>query len=203
MKNILLLLLNFLWFGMLSGQMNPVQNLTWEHFYDSDNYDNVFQLDWQEPESPHDELIGYNIYRNDELYRFQTEIGLNCAPQFGQYEDCDFIFYIDGGPFTGFVAAVYSEGVESEYVSFEVEGPLLKNTEFQEINSAFYPNPVHQSLNFKDKVYEVSIFNLNGKKLKYVIETNSIDVNNLPKGNYIILYTNSKGKTIKSRFLKK
>lgn len=46
MKNILLLLLNFLWFGMLSGQMNPVQNLTWEHFYDSDNYDNVFQLDW-------------------------------------------------------------------------------------------------------------------------------------------------------------
>lgn len=45
--------------------------------------------------------------------------------------------------------------------------------------------------------------NLNGKKLKYVIETNSIDVNNLPTGDYIILYTNSKGKTIKSRFLKK
>ena len=53
------------------GQNNPVENLTWSQSYVYMH--NFFELDWDEPATPHDELIGYNVYRNDELYRFQTD----------------------------------------------------------------------------------------------------------------------------------
>lgn len=90
------------------GQINPITNLTWIQYYESPN--NYFQLSWDEPESPHDELIGYNIYAGDELYRFQTENSLynlegssNCG--------IDFLLYYGGAEFLAHVTAVYNPRV--------------------------------------------------------------------------------------------
>ena len=56
------------------GQINPVKNLTWSHWYDDPN--NYFTLEWEEPESPHDQIIGYNIYRENDLYIFVNEMSI-------------------------------------------------------------------------------------------------------------------------------
>jgi len=202
MKNIFTLLFISCLTQSVFSQINPVQNLEWNHGYDFPY--NLFSLYWEEPEQPHDELIGYNIYREDELYRFMPEIiPLLCNPDFGEEEDCDFIFYNDGDAFTGYVAAVYQGGVESEYVSFEVEGVLLNTKEIASVESKIYPNPVQSTLHFGEKVFEISVFDLNGKLIKSVSEANSIDLNDLQKGSYMIQYQNSKGEIVKCRFLKK
>lgn len=205
MKNVFILSFALLNFQVAISQANPVRNLEWNHFYDSDHYNNVFSLSWEEPESPHDELIGYNIYREDELYEFQPEYrGLICEPEYGIYDDCDFIFFGDDyGPFTGFVSAVYKDGIESEYVEFYVEGPAINTQEVDFKKLEIYPNPVQDILYFETKAFDVSIFDFSGKKLKSSTEAESIFVGNLPKGNYLLFFRNFDGKLFKQRFVKK
>jgi len=75
MKTKLLFFLFFIAFMFSAfGQNNPVENLTFSQSYEYPN--NFFELNWEEPAQPHNELLGYNIYRNDELFRFQTETTL-------------------------------------------------------------------------------------------------------------------------------
>src|SRR5690606_39503594 len=61
------------------------------------------------------ELIGYNVYRDNDLYRFQTE---NTLYNFEQSSNCDedFLMYNNGLGFYAHVTAVYNPGsVESGY----------------------------------------------------------------------------------------
>jgi len=58
------------------GQLNPVQNLNWWHVYDYP--ENYYSLSWDAPVVSPDTLIGYNVYRNNVLWRFQNQTGLHC-----------------------------------------------------------------------------------------------------------------------------
>ena len=94
------------------GQINPVQNLNWEHWYESPN--NFFVLSWDEPEQPHDEIIGYNIYRENDLFLFitdETSIYNIEDPVNGIVSNCggeEFLFYNNGEGFFAHVTAVYN-----------------------------------------------------------------------------------------------
>lgn len=67
MKKIILLSA-FVFCSVFSGfaQINPVQNLQYSQYYDFGNY---FTLEWDPPQEPHDPLLGYKVYRDDDLYQ--------------------------------------------------------------------------------------------------------------------------------------
>jgi hypothetical protein len=88
MKNILGIIFFYLQTTFLLGQLNPINNLNWEHIYV--NPYNYFSLTWEAPDQSIDSLVGYNIYAGDSLYKFQNYIGAHCQ-EFDQ-TDCDFIY---------------------------------------------------------------------------------------------------------------
>ena len=51
---------------------------------------------------------------------------------------------------------------------------------------SFYPNPVKSDINFSETMSEVNILDLNGKMLKTVKNTNTLSVENLSKGVYLL-----------------
>jgi len=54
------------------AQLNPIKNLYFSAWYQMPN--NFFELNWSPPDTTtSDTLIGYNVYRGNILYRFQTD----------------------------------------------------------------------------------------------------------------------------------
>ena len=190
-KKVLILVL-YTFITPLFAQLNPVQNLSWMHYYDYPN--NFYELQWEAPALPHDELLGYNVYRNNELYRFQTETSvynLN-TPLFGIVTNCptDFLFFnIQGQPspndFDMHVTAVYSSG-ESDYLQTEhCMGPLLASTNFTPKHTLVYPNPTTGVLYLnKQNFEEVLVYSTNGQVVLREQLICQLDISNLPKGIY-------------------
>ncbi len=91
------------------GQLNPVRNLSWLHWYDYPN--NFYSLSWEVPlPSSTDTLAGYRVYRDDSLWRFQTATNLFCIEN--NCQDPGFLLFY---PFWIKVTAVYNYNmVESE-----------------------------------------------------------------------------------------
>lgn len=91
----------------LQAQLNPVDTLIFEQGYSFGSYCpsyNCFNLFWTEPAAGNDTLVGYNIYRNSEFYRFTNDTGIGC------YEStpCDYNDFYDALPFWITVRAVYN-----------------------------------------------------------------------------------------------
>ncbi|MNK64892.1 Beta-agarase D precursor [compost metagenome] len=184
------------------GQNNPVQNLSWYHTHIFP-YNNIFSLSWAPPATPHNDLIGYNIYRENELYRFQTNTSLGCDSRFGISNGCGFEYYKDGGAFTGFVAAVYAGNVESEYVSFNVGGATLDVTYPSLKQIKIFPNPVKDILYFSEEVSNIRIVDISGKLVRqFSILEKSINISKLVKGTYILSVTAKTGERINKKFIK-
>lgn len=192
MKKTLILVLS-IYITPLLAQLNPVQNLTWMHYYDYPN--NFFELQWEAPAQPHDELLGYNIYRNNELYRFQTETSVyNLYTQvFGIVTNCttDFLgFNIQGQPspngFDMHVTAVYTSGAESDYLQTEhCVGTLLASTSFQSTKPQLYPNPTSGVLFLHNQTYtEVLVYSTSGQVVLREQHSSQLDLSSLPKGIY-------------------
>ncbi len=193
MKKALFFLLLFLIYPAYA-QLNPVQNLNWMHYYDYPN--NFFELQWEAPAQPHDELLGYNVYRNNELYRFQTETSVyNLNTQvFGIVTNCtiDFLsFNNQEQPSTnGFdmhVTAVYSSG-ESDYLQTEhCLGPLLASTNFTQKQTLVHPNPTSGVLYLNNQKFdEVLVYSTSGQVLLREQQCNQLDLSSLPKGLYVV-----------------
>jgi len=96
--------------SQIFGQLNPIKNLVFkqEHvmFSPCPGF-NCIELTWELPDiSLNDTLIGYNIYRNDLLWRFQADTGFFCNEMGCPNSNDDFINF--GGPFTIKVKAVYN-----------------------------------------------------------------------------------------------
>ena len=192
------LLFFFLFVTVVStfGQNNPVQNLTWSQTYVSPN--NYFVLHWEEPAQPHGDLIGYNIYRNDELYRFQTETSLynqytdvfgyvsNCSPEFLLFH------YPDHPEMTEFdihVTAVYNPGqVESGYLeTAHSYGAALQTTQFHSEKALLFPNPTTGLLHIGNlNLEKIIVYDVSGKAVKEFAPATQIDVSSLAKGIYIV-----------------
>jgi hypothetical protein len=179
------------------GQTNPVQNLTFSQSYE--NMHNLFQLTWEEPAQPHDELIGYNIYRNDELYRFQTDTTLYYvyAAIFGAYVTNDgggFLIYYNSGQlnsveFDIHVTAVYNPGpVESSYLQTEhCYGAALSTAAFKPEQTVLYPNPTHGVLHIGNPgVQKIMLYDVSGKAVGSYGAATEIDLSGYAKGLYII-----------------
>lgn len=184
------------------GQINPIQNLTWDAYYEFPN--NYFILEWDEPELPHDELIGYNVYREDELYRFQIETSLYNLPE---GSNCDelFLLFNEGESFYAHVTAVYNPGeVESDYTeTVFIEGLALGTDDFNKQQLIFYPNPTSGLLHIVNNSFnKIQVFNLIGNQLKEFNSDTQIDLSSLTKGIYIIKLISDKGTLVDKVILK-
>ena len=185
------------------GQNNPIENLTWSHWYEFPR--NFFQLNWEEPAQPHDELIGYNIYKNNELYRFQTGTSIYnfWTSIMGVVTNCDgeaFLLQNNFEPYpNGFeihVTAVYNpEGNESGYLQtvFD-EGLLLPTKSFINKKTMVYPNPTNGILNVVNENFEkIIVYDVSGKVVGNFVTNSQIDLSNLSKGLYLVKLFSGKG----------
>ncbi len=192
MKTKLLILAFFTTFSFNTfGQNNPVQNLTFTQSYE--NMHNLFELDWDEPDQPHNELIGYNIYRDNEFYRFQTEKTLYYiyAPLYGYVSNDtgEFLLYSNGSGFDIHVTAVYNPGqIESNYLqTVHSTGVALNTTNFTQSKSVIFPNPTNGMLNIENKDLEkIVLYDISGKIISEFAPVSQIDLSTVTKGIYII-----------------
>ena len=183
------------------GQINPVTNLNWNFHY---NFANYYELRWDEPTLPHGELIGYNIYRENELYRFQTgnsmyflEQGSNCPGDFQ-------LFNVEQG-FFAHVTAVYNPGqVESTHIeTVYINPPALKIDDFVKQKAILYPNPTNGIINIgNENLKKIQIYDFSGKKIKELEPKSQIDLLDISKGIYLIKLISDKGITIDKIILK-
>jgi len=193
MKKIILICTILLTFTFQSiGQINPIQNLSWSHWY-NDPY-NFFTLEWDEPESPHDDIIGYNIYREDDLFMFidETSIYHIDSDLYGIISNCggeSFLMYDDGEGFFVHVTAVYNPGdVESTYTeTVFVEGPLLSLNNFETQKPIIYPNPSKGIITIENEnVDKIFVYDITGKKIREFDFKPQVDLSGVTKGIYII-----------------
>ena len=192
MKTKLLIFAFFTTFSFYTfGQNNPVQNLTFTQSYE--NMHNLFDLDWDEPTQPHNELIGYNIYRDNELYRFQTENTLYYlyAPLYGYVSNDTgaFLMYGNGSGFEIHVTAVYNPGqIESNYLqTVYSSGAALTTNNFTQGKSVIFPNPTDGMLNIDNENLEkIVLYDISGKIISEFAPVSQIDLSTLTKGVYII-----------------
>ena len=175
------------------GQINPVQNLSWSHGYDYPH--NLFVLEWDEPAQPHDEIIGYNIYREDDFYLFitgETSIYNIDNTVYGIVSNCggvDFLLYNDGEGFLAHVTAVYNGGSEESIYTetVYVNGPALGINDIEEDKLMLYPNPTDGKLNIEmQQLNKIEIYDLSGKRIKEFEPQSQIDLSQFPKGLYMI-----------------
>ena len=202
MKNITLILTIFLIsFIDAFGQINPVQNLTWEHEYVFQH--NYFTLAWDEPILPHNELVGYNVYRENELYRFQIE---NSLYNLEQGSNCgeDFLLYGIGEPFLVHVTAIYNPNqIESTFTeTVLVKGALLTIPDFENTNAILYPNPTDGILNIgNENLSKILIFDISGKIINEFKPQSTIDLSNISKGFYLIKLISNNGGVLTDKII--
>lgn len=66
-----------------------------------------------------------------------------------------------------------------------------------------YPNPVKDTIHFSEKLKQVEIFSVNGKKIIQSKDAESLNINHLPNGTYFIKGKNVEGKIVQTTFVKK
>ena len=192
MKTKLLIFAFFTTFSFYTfGQNNPIQNLTFTQSYE--NMHNLFELSWDEPIQPHNELVGYNIYRDNELYRFQTEKTLYYlyTPLYGYVTNDTgvFLLYVNGSGFEIHVTAVYNPvQIESNYLqTVYSSGAALTTNNFIQGKSVIFPNPTDGMLNIENENLEkIVLYDISGKIISEFAPVSQIDLSTLTKGVYII-----------------
>lgn len=182
------------------SQINPVTNLTWTHWYDNGN--NYFILEWDEPDSPHNEIIGYNVYRENDFFIFINETsiynvenlvipeeGSNCGGE-------EFLFYNNGEGFNAHVTAVYEPGdVESDYTeTVYIDGPMLEIIDFDHQKIKIYPNPTNGVIHIENtNLVNIKVYTISGKLIREIEPQPQIDLSDITKGVYLIqLITDTK-----------
>lgn len=179
------------------GQINPVRNLTYSQIYQTPY--NFFELNWEEPTQPHNLLLGYNVYRENEFYRFQTERTLyNLYSQtYGFVSNCgfDFLEYNIPNGFLVHVKAVYEGQIESTFTeTASVFPPALNSKEFETQKVLLYPNPTKGILNIENiNLEKIIIYDISGKEVKEFLPKSQIDLGNLSKGLYFIKLFSERG----------
>lgn len=167
------ILMFFLLSVSLTGysQLNPIRNLNWQQWYDYPN--NFYRLKWSPPEtSITDTLVGYNIYRDNMLYRFYSDtIAQHVFPEDTSFGGEGFVSTF-GGAFYIHVTAVYGfNHLESIYDHTELcFGAAIGLSEIQTENARISPNPMnsHTTL-FVDKIMQnatITVYNAFGQQVK-------------------------------------
>jgi len=211
MKKFMFLFICELFFiSQIFGQLNPIKNLvfTQQHvMFSSCPGFNCIELTWNQPDiSVNDNLVGYNIYRNDILWRFQTDIGFFCNEMGCPNSNDGFLNFIF--PFTITVKAVYNynhvESIanESAYcagLTTEIKGNLfdkifiLKNPVVKGDEICI---SIPDNLNEDCNIQIVSILGQSVNRINMYRENNNIKIktNNFSSGIYQIILSFKKQK---------
>ncbi len=200
MKTTKVILTFFLLSASLTGysQLNPIKNLYWNHWYENPN--NFYILKWSPPDtSLTDTLVGYNIYRNNILYRFYTDtIAQHIIPQDTSFGGEDFV-YTYGGAFYIHVTAVYnSNHLESMYNDSALcYGAAVGLNDIEMEIIRIYPNPfstqTNLQINKELQFATIIVYNAFEYQVKQInnITGQSVIIprDNLPDGLYFIKLT--------------
>ncbi|MBU0765564.1 MAG: T9SS type A sorting domain-containing protein [Bacteroidetes bacterium] len=166
-------------FGLTGySQLNPITNLSWNHWY-SMPY-NFYELYWASPEPSNDTLIGYNIYRDSELYRFQTTIGAShIIHQDTSFGGEAFVHTFDGAFYIHVTAVYNSNHIESIYNDSALCGGAMMNiNNLENEKIIIVPHPINDNsiihINFPDRKIEyITIISPSGQLIsKIIIESN-------------------------------
>lgn len=179
---------------VILAQLNPINNLYFSAWYEMPN--NFFQLNWLPPDSSAtDSLVGYNIYRNNELYRFQTETSMHHL--FPEDTNCVESFLGGDGivspPFYIHVNAVYNSGYNESFYNDSAlcNGLALSTKEIygKNIKIEISPNPLAENstitiqLDKSPSGEQIIIVSEQGKVIKkmlLVYKTTKIDISEIP-----------------------
>jgi hypothetical protein len=182
-------------------QFNPINSLQFNHWYICPN--NYFDLHWESPNPSFDTLMGFNIYRNSDLYIFQTENNLYHTENGWNCGD-DFVVY-DGGNFWIHVTAVYNSTLdESAYIdSVHCEGFLIdvkENLNLRQVSIS--PNPATNTISINNpsdiKIISVTLYTQTGLKiLSFKAPIGNIDISDLKPGLYFVEIKTSEGGIMK------
>jgi hypothetical protein len=190
------LLISSLLIGMtiqIFGQLNPVNNLVWDHDYIYPPGWNHFTLFWDEPDPSNDSLVGYNIYAGNELYKYQTHLGLICR----EYDssDCGFFNFLTPGDYIK-VTAIYNsppeESIAVDSAQFTglmqgIENPLIENV-------ILYPNPANGIVAIDiENIRKIIVINNLGEIVQNHKDKSTIDLRGYSKGIYYFKIITDKG----------
>lgn len=80
---------------------------------------------------------------------------------------------------------------------------VLSTKESTKSTLKLYPNPTKSTLNFSEELSEIKILDMSGKQVAAQKEkSKTINVEKLPKGNYLISAKDKNGKTVSEKFIK-
>ncbi len=152
------------------AQLNPVNNLNWHHWYEYPY--NFYSLSWDVPAlSVTDTLVGYNVYRDNDLWRFQESTGVFCIP-----DNCqDPYFLLIYGCWIK-VKAVYNSNHAESLPGDSILDPgvLIGQKEISRLPAMILTNPVKRGEAIKLRVnglpqeLSITLLNTQGVKVKEV-----------------------------------
>lgn len=187
MKKLTFIIVTFALVQSSFGQFNPINNLECEHWYVCPN--NYFVLQWDLPDSSQDTLIGYNIYRETDLYKFQTETSLYHTEAGGNCGE-DFAWYNEGGEFWVHVTALYNSSHQESIYNDSVFcfGYAIGLDEIIHSNLTLFPNPTSGKFKIDSEfdIKRIAIISQTGGIINEYTNTTEFDLSAIPKGVYFI-----------------
>lgn len=190
MKTIVFLSVFFLFIIQSYGQLNPIDNLNWNHWYESPY--NCYEINWEIPDTSYnDTLIGYNIYVDDTLFDFTTDnyyyCSYSCISGYPDTSGCNNIWIFC--PSYVYVVAVYnSTNIESNYTdSVYCDGTYMSNKEISYNEIKIYPNPTKGKIIIRpNDIKKIMVLNEFGRLLFEKYDESEIDLSLYSKGMYIV-----------------
>ena len=101
------------------------------------------------------------------------------------------------------MATTYTNNVETNRI-FKIPSSSLLSTSTTTVSILkLYTNPAKTQLNFSEELSEIKIVDMSGKQISVQKEkAKTINVEKLPKGNYLISAKDKNGKTLSEKFIK-
>jgi len=101
------------------------------------------------------------------------------------------------------VVSFNSNGKVVEKTLTVISSSLAATSDIKKLELSIYPNPTTNILNIKtqDKVVDVSVYDISGKLVNIKASNGKVNVNSLPKGNYILKVVTDKA-VYQQKFIK-
>ena len=97
----------------------------------------------------------------------------------------------------------YSNWAKDAIASYNTDCNYMSVNESNKTKITLYPNPVKDILNFSEEVSDVKITDISGKTVKQVANSSkNINVENLPKGIYIVSFKTKSGNVVSQKLIK-
>ena len=78
----------------------------------------------------------------------------------------------------------------------------LSSENFTSTKNSFYPNPANDKIYFTQEQKSVTVFTIEGKKIKTVLKNKELDISDLPKGIYLLQITTLEDIMISQKLIK-